>query len=210
MAISNYAELQQAIANYTHRTDLTGVIPDFIRNAEARLNRSLRSQEMERRVKATISSEYQALPNDYLEMRNIQVNSTTGTRFLEYVTPQQLDQVTSKLDSGVAPCYFTIIGTELQFSPVPTVPTDIEIAYYQRIPVLGATIKGIYINTNWVLDKHPDAYLYGSLLHAEAYGYKDARLPLWKQAYDEAINEINQLDSRARWGGGAMQMRRMA
>lgn len=209
--ISNYAELQQSIANYTHRADLVGVIPDFIRNAEARLNRTLRCMEMERRVKATIASEYQALPNDYLAMRNIQVNSADGPRFIEFVSPQQIDQVTSKLSSDGAPCFFTIVGgAQMQFSPVPTSAVEIEVAYYQRIPVLGSTIKGEYINTNWVLDKHPDAYLYGALLQSEAYGYKDSRLAMWKQVYDETIEEINRLDRAARWGGGALRIRRVS
>ena len=39
MAISSYAELQTAIANFLARTGLNSVIPDFIQLAEARINR---------------------------------------------------------------------------------------------------------------------------------------------------------------------------
>ena len=42
MAITTYAELKTAIANWLNREDLTSVIPDFISLAEADFNRKLR------------------------------------------------------------------------------------------------------------------------------------------------------------------------
>ena len=46
MALTTYAELQTAVANYLARTDLTSQIPDFIYIAETRLRRQLRINEM--------------------------------------------------------------------------------------------------------------------------------------------------------------------
>ena len=39
MPITTYSELQQAIADWMNRADLSATIPNFIANAEARLNR---------------------------------------------------------------------------------------------------------------------------------------------------------------------------
>ena len=47
MAISNYTELNTAVANWLDRDDLTDRIPEFIALAEARFNRLLRIRAME-------------------------------------------------------------------------------------------------------------------------------------------------------------------
>lgn len=41
MAISTYAELKSAVADWLHRSDLDGVIPDFVALAEDRLRADL-------------------------------------------------------------------------------------------------------------------------------------------------------------------------
>ena len=46
MAISNYAELQTATANWLDRTDLTDRIPEFIDLAESTFNRTIRNRQM--------------------------------------------------------------------------------------------------------------------------------------------------------------------
>jgi len=47
MAISTFAELKTAAANWLDRSDLTDRIPEFIALAEARFNRILRIRAME-------------------------------------------------------------------------------------------------------------------------------------------------------------------
>ena len=46
MAITAYAELQTATANWLDRTDLTARIPEFIELSEANFNRVIRSPDM--------------------------------------------------------------------------------------------------------------------------------------------------------------------
>ena len=46
MAFTSYSDLKTTIANYLARSDLTSVIPDFIRLAEERLRRDLRTRQM--------------------------------------------------------------------------------------------------------------------------------------------------------------------
>ena len=54
MAITTYATLQTAIANFLARSDLTAQIPDFITMAEARMNRELETRAQEKRSTATL------------------------------------------------------------------------------------------------------------------------------------------------------------
>ena len=46
MSISTYAQLQAAVANWLHRTDLTAQIQDFIALAEARLSADIDARPM--------------------------------------------------------------------------------------------------------------------------------------------------------------------
>jgi hypothetical protein len=64
MAISTYAELQAAAANWLVRRDLTARIVEFIALAEARINRVVRSRTAEREASltATPSSRYVPCP----------------------------------------------------------------------------------------------------------------------------------------------------
>ena len=56
MAITTYAELQTAIANWLARDDLTTYLPDFITLFEAAANRRLRVRQMETTATLTPSS----------------------------------------------------------------------------------------------------------------------------------------------------------
>ena len=46
MSYTNYTDLQASVAGYLGRSDLTTEIPDFIRFAELRLGRELRTRQM--------------------------------------------------------------------------------------------------------------------------------------------------------------------
>ena len=63
----DYAKLQDNIADFLNREDLTGQIPMFIELAEARIRRDLRERNMQVRAEAMVYSEYMRLPCDHVE-----------------------------------------------------------------------------------------------------------------------------------------------
>ena len=192
-----YTTLQAAVASWLARSDLTSQIPDFIMLAEAKLNRSLRTRQMEQRSTAT-ATEYMALPTLFLEMRNIK---TTGTPVytLEQRAPFEMDA----LDDGSSgrPSRYAIIANQIRLAPAPDTTYTLEIDYWESIPPLASN------STNWLLDAAPDVYLYGALLEASAYILDDPRIPLWMQAYERTINQLQTADRRARWSGSPMAVR---
>jgi hypothetical protein len=99
-----------------------------------------------------------ALPGDFLEVRNIQVN-TSPPQVLSYVTPAFMDTYSGRATAGT-PVYYTLVGGEFQIAPYTTSLT-IEISYYEQIQGLGSTFT-----TNWLSTSHPDYYLYGCILEA--------------------------------------------
>lgn len=201
MAISTYSELKTAVENWLDRTDLTSRIPEFITLAEARIGRRLRSRGVEDRSTTAMVSgqEYYSLPTDFLEARNVQIN-TNPVNVLKYRSPQQMDREYPSTSTGV-PKVFTIIGEEIQLKPIPNSTDTLEIAYFKRLAALSDSNT-----TNWLTTNAPDLLLYGSLIEAEAYLVDDPRIAIWKAAFDESITEWNYQDDKGRHSGSVLQI----
>ena len=119
MAISTYAELKTAIASWLDRSDLTDVIPDFIVLAETRHKRDFKIRRMETRVTANTiaNTEYYSLPDNYVAMRNIKLNTNTKTP-LEFLTPEIMDRLQAGSSVG-CPKAYSIKGNTIQIRPIP-------------------------------------------------------------------------------------------
>lgn len=193
MALGNYTELQASVADFLNRSDLTSVIPDFITMAEAELNRTLRVREMSVRTQAPIDSQYVKLPADFLGMRNIDLLTDPVTP-MTYKNLQNLD-IHRASDATGKPIYYSIMQNNIEFSPVPDGDYTIEIVYYQKVPALS------FYTTNWLLDAHPDAYLYGTLMHSAPYLQADERIGVWAGKYQQVIQQIITSDEKAKFSG---------
>ena len=206
MALSTYTELKDAVADWLDRSDLTARIPDFIALAEARINRELRIRPMEVRSVMTTSAgqKYFNLPGGYLQMRNIQLN-TNPTTPLEYITPEMLDRLYGSNTTG-KPRAYTLIGDEIQLSPIPDSGYELEMAFYQNINSLGDGTSGT-VTYNWLTQNAPDVLLYGALMEAEPFIKNDERLPVWLNGYSNAVDKLQKADARDRHSGSAMRVR---
>jgi len=202
MAISTYAELKTAVANWLNRDDLTVNIPDFITLCEARLNRVLRTRAMEGLYTAsTVSGQRNYnLPTNYLQMRALRLNTSPLT-VLEYVSPEIMDRVWAG-SSGGKPVAYTIKANELFLGPSPDAVYTMEMDYYRKFDSLSAIIT-----TNAMLTDNPDVYLYGSLLEAEPFIKNDSRIQVWGTSFYKAITDIQDQDSKDRHSGSEMRIR---
>lgn len=196
MAFDTYANLQTEIADFLNRTDLTSAIPGWIELAEAQLNRRLRVREMSGRSTATVSTEFIALPTDFRGPRTMHL-TTNPTTVLTYVSPEDMMTLESGALTGTGkPSHYTVIGDEFQILKAPDTSYGLELTYWVNIPALSAT------NTsNWLLDAHPDAYLYGALLQSAPYLGVDDRVGTWGQYFRTIIDDMNRDDATASYGG---------
>jgi hypothetical protein len=192
MAITNYTDLQSTIADYLARTDLTSQIPLFIQLAENRLRRDLRIRPMLKVVTTatTASDPTVALPSDFLEMRDLHIESSP-IQTLVYQNPSNFYRNTkaSTADSG-APKFYTVMGSEFQFAPIPDSAYTLKMVYYAAPTYLGTSNS-----SNVFLANSPDLLLYASLGEAEPYLMNDARVGTWAQLYDRGLNSLTVSDS---------------
>jgi len=164
MALTSYSALKTAVASWLNRTDLTDTIDDFIDAAEAKMSRRLHDRQMVERVVYTdTDTETIALPEDFGGIVSLRVNDGYPTELI-YVSPDQMDDTVRKASAGAGrPRYYSISGDVIILSPVPAASTDedgyeLRMRYRKRIPALSSTNA-----TNWVLDRHPDLYLYACM-----------------------------------------------
>jgi hypothetical protein len=199
----SYSELKADIADWLNREDLTAKIPSFIRLAEARFNRDLRVRQMVKRAVSDLDAGFITLPTDWLEAKNIQINTSSGPRKLEYVTLEQADDLRLKRgDTAGVPNYFNITGSQLEIIPTPAGEPEIEMTYYAKVPALSDENA-----SNWLLTTWYDMYLYGSLAHTAPYLKDDERVTTWAAFYDRALQEITDADQRAQYSGSVLKSR---
>ena len=205
MAITTYAELQTAAANWLDRTDLTARIPEFIELAEASFNRQIRQPDMiTKNDSFSIASRYTTLPTDTLEIVRIVVD-LTPVIVLEYLTPEEISQRRIVMTATGKPYYFTTVGgstNQLEVLPSPDSTYTASIVYYTRIAALTDSAT-----TNWLLDSHPDIYLFGTLVEAEPYLKNDGRMPMWTARLDKALSDLRLQGERERHTASGLIMR---
>lgn len=205
MAVTTYAELQSAVADWLNRSDLEDRIKDFIAFTEARWKDRLRARDMITRSTLSASSQYTNLPSDFLEMHSVYVASPYPKK-LEVLSKEQIDQMREKYcDTAGPPKYYAIDGTDIEVFPTPSSATTLNIAYYAAVPALDDD------NTsNWVLAKYPELYVHGALIASAPFLNDDSRLELWINVHDSRLEEINQAGKKAQHSGSRPRQRAQA
>ena len=202
MALDTYANLQTAIGSTLNRSDLTATIPDFITLAEADMTARISHWRMEKRANATASAQFVGLPTDFVEM--IRIGSDTQNEHrIEYVSMPEMQQMRENTaDATGTPQFWTFTDGQIELFPTPNATYTLEIVYLSALDALSATNT-----TNWVLTRHPDAYLYGALIHSAPFLHDDARTSIWAALYQTALDGIAASDKRGRSGGTGLRMR---
>lgn len=197
-----YDELKSALGEWLNRADLAAVIPTFIKAGEGAINRTLRTRDMVKRSRAIMEDEFLTLPADYLEAVNVQANRAPVSR-MQYVTPEHADLLRGGVHQTAGnPGYFTVIGNQLELIPAPATEQEIELTYYAAVPALSGAQQ-----TNWLLTKWPDLYIYAALVHSAPFLKEDERAATWQGLYTKILSEAQAADDKAQHSGSVLKMR---
>lgn len=145
------------------------------------LNNRLRLREMLAVAEQTTAD----LPEDFLEVETLKVDGITYTPDIEH---------------GQQQCTYSVNAGTFVFNPEEDAP-KIWLRYYTRL----APIEDV--DTNPVLSRYPDIYLWGIMAHHAALTRDEAGVAAWGPRYENAIAEARKSDLSARQGAVSMRPR---
>jgi hypothetical protein len=199
--INSYSSLLGEIESEFSRSDLGNRIPRAIQAAETRMNRELRLLDMESLATLTtaVGQASVALPEGSRHVRQAWLDGSPAR--LGLVSLTQL------VETHIASCHgrpvmMAVERQTLRLAPIPDGEYSISVIHTVAIPPLSEEDP-----VNWLLEKHPDAYLYGAcsaiaaqLQDPEAIAYYDAM-------FGRVLDAMRQEDDGCRLPGSALVMR---
>ena len=204
----NYAELSQAIQDYTQNYETTFVdnIPLFVEQTETRVYNTVLIPALRKNVTgATVSgNKYLSCPSDFLSSFSM---AAVNNGSYEYLLNKDVNFLRAAYpnpsDTGF-PQYYALFGptvtasvitNELSFilAPTPDAIYDVELHYYYY----PASI--VTSGTSWLGDNYDPVLLYGSLVEAYIFmkGEQDM-MTYYQTKYNEALQQLIRL-------GGALE-----
>lgn len=199
----NYAELTQAIQDYTEYAETTFVsqIPEFVRQAEQRIFRTVLIPELRKNATATLSSgaQYLARPSDFLAPFSLAVIDDSGDyyylfeRDVSFMREAYPNPATTGLPQYYAQFDGDTASSEGHFilGPTPDATYTAELHYYFDPPSIVTT------GTSWLGDNAESVLLYGALLEAYTFMKGEAdMLALYEKRYQEALSQLGGLARR--------------
>jgi hypothetical protein len=203
MALTTYTELRTALAqNWPNRSDLTGRDAEFIALAEASFKRDHRFRKLAVQD-ITVSADALTLPSDLREVESWAYNDGSHFGEIDLVDYGALSTYKGRYGTTGTPRCAAIVNGVAYFGPAPDQSYATRFAYWRKITALSDSVS-----SNWLLAAHPDAYLYGSLIHLEGFMKNDPRILTWKTLYEEIAEQIAEDADRQQWGGSlTMQTR---
>lgn len=191
--ITTYAELQTSIATWLVREDLTAIIPDFITLAEANFRRKLRTRQMEKRATADATTEYTALPADFLEIRSAYLNTDP----MQQLRVMAVNEIRARwLGSTTGqPEVYAIVGDEILLAPAPDGTYEIELDYYAFEALSDSN------TTNWLLTNYPDIYLWSCRFEGASYVRSNEQMAAASTMLNKSMNDLETADWSATFPG---------
>ena len=208
MALNTFSALKTSIANWLNRSDLTDEIADdFIKLTEADFNAKLRIRQMEQIDTVTINAETVTVPTGFISVRSFYILQSSNKYPLEYITPHNMFETKGGSSSG-RPRVYTIEADneteQFRFGPSPDTSYTGYLSYYKAIAALSDS------NTsNYILNTHPNIYLYGSLYHAANFlgGMDPDQKQNWLQMYITSLERCENNDKQDSYGGAPVTQR---
>jgi len=203
----NYAELVQAIQDYTETSETSFVanIPRFVRQTEQRVYRSVMIPELRKGANALLAAgtQYVARPSDFLSVFSFAVIDSDGNYYFLYdKDPSHIREAyPSPSITGVPKIYAQFDGDaggtsgsgNFIIGPTPDANYTLELQYYYDPPSI------VDVGTSWLGDNAETVLLYGSLVEAYTYLKGDPDLMgQYRQQFETAIGQLLGIDVRSK------------
>tara|TARA_Y100000022_G_C13205401_1_gene354789 strand:- start:243 stop:890 length:648 start_codon:yes stop_codon:yes gene_type:complete len=190
-----YAELKQAIKDYTENdeTTFTNNLPVFIRNAEERILKNVQLSEFRKNVtgSSTTSNKFLDCPSDFLAPFSLSFEVSSSKVFVEYKDVNFLQTFHPDASSTGTPRYYALFDSgNFILAPTPDAALVAELHYFYRPASLTSLSES---SQSWLSENAPLALLYASLLEAYTFmkGEQDV-LSLYASQLQNALVALKQ------------------
>ena len=202
----NYSELVQLVQDYTENNETSFVsnIPNFVRQAEERVFRSVMLPELRKNVTAnmTAGNQYLARPSDFLAVFSLAVIDGSGN--YNYLYDKDVNFIREAYPSSATqglPKYYVQFDGDFTtppspgnfiLGPTPNTNYSVELHYYYDPPSIVTS------GTSWLGDNAETVLLYGTLIEAYTYmkGEQDL-VVLYTERYREALSQLGGVSIRS-------------
>ncbi len=191
-----YAQLKQAIQDYTQNTETTFVnnLPLFIRLAEERILKNVQLNLFRKNAtaNATASNKYLACPPDFLAPFSLSYEVSGSKTFIEFKDVSFLQTYTPDATTTGTPRYYAQFDVDnFILAPTPATNYVMELHYFYRPASLTA---GAESGTTWLSVNAELTMLYGALVEAYIFmkGEQDV-MAMYNQKFQESLIGIKML-----------------
>jgi len=208
----NYAELAQAICDWSNKSSIDKVLPTVIRFGQRDLEDDLRIRPMEYHpttANVAAAAALLALPSDYLEMIYLLLIKD-GVRYPITVRSSPVEMYSTQISTTETgtPCRASRIADDLVFDVLLDTAYTRDWCYYRRLPVLTASTTGTPIpNTNWWSENAEEALLMSCLNKLSMYvsGIPEGDKKKWADAALETREKLKFKEARETTGGNVLR-----
>lgn len=202
----NYTQLNQYLREYLENEEPTFVslIPEFVRQAEMRIYRSVLLPEFRRNAVSSTAAgnPYLARPADFLSVFSMAVVDASGVFHFLYDKDMNFirEAYPSVSTTGRPRYYAQFVGSgpestagSFLLGPTPDAAYEVHLQYYYNPPSIVDT------GTSWLGTNAPTALLYGAILEGYTFlkGSPDM-FAVYQKRYDEALAQLGLLDVRSK------------
>lgn len=219
--ITDYGSLSQAIADYTHRSDLyspaagTNTTDYFLQAAQEMINKDVFDKNDGNGIAYmeayygpnTITNGTVPLPTGFLAPKVFTIADNGGNVFtLNWKDPQWIYNCYPVRQAMGLPAY---ISRDLQsngtsafiFGPYPDSAYSVQGTYYQAAPLLNGTQT-----TNWMVTSAPNLFFCACMTKAMLYLRDAEGKAMWQAEYESELEQLLNRDKAERWGSATMQI----
>jgi len=192
-----YAELKQAIKDYTDNNETTFVnnLPLFIRMSEERILKNVQLSLFRKNATASTvaNQKYLACPSDFLAPFSLSFEGADGDKFfVEFKDPSYIQTYTPDSTTTGAPRYYAQFDVDnFMLGPTPDAIYPAELHYFYRP---NSITIGSDSGTTWLSTNAEIALFYGALVEACVFmkGEPDI-MASYNQKFQEALVGVKML-----------------
>lgn len=179
--ITDYGTLQTAVITRSNRTDMTALVPDFIRRAH-----DIIVGEVVMAADLTLDDNTIALPTGFREALSLWLVNRPWIQVCEASSIQ----MQTLIGSSGRPAVFRIDGTDLILYPSP------EQTYAGKL--IYRLVRDFFADdeaTNAILTRYPSVYLYGAMAELGRQIMDDTMTDRYEGMFRNEIARINQVET---------------